>query len=210
MTRHYHQIWTTLQVANQQWKQWLQTNSKQPFYPISTNTTSTNNDLAPFATSAENMSLVELEMEIVNELEQSLSEIDSGNGSYQLDSNYNGETVFSHDLGARNSQWTSNSTTTTSSTNSCVDSKEDDYTLLHTDNHRNVCKTIDFILDQDAKSLSKMKQSWQQLQQWSRQCVEKKRKWSNNLFKYSSSRTIREDSYATPNSRREQQDIQGW
>jgi len=177
MTSHYHQIWETLLVANQQLKQWLYKNQPLP----NATTTITTQD-TPHQTS-QNSSRVELEMEIVKELEQSMSEIGSVDSlpGKELD------TSRLDDL-SRQRQLLEDAV-------EC----EDDYVLLHRDTHRHVCKTMDYILDQDAKYLSKMKENWQQLLL---DCV--KPRWQHHVDKKQPQNVVKKECNDTSDKQYEQ------
>ncbi|KAK4525901.1 hypothetical protein GAYE_SCF17G3810 [Galdieria yellowstonensis] len=178
MTSHYHQIWETLVVANQQLKQWLHKNQ-----PLPNNTTTTTTQDTPHQTS-QNSSQVELEMEIVKELEQSMSEIGS------VDSLLGKELDTSRldDLSQQRQQLLEDAV-------EC----EDDYVLLHRDTHRHVCKTMDYILDQDAKYLSKMKENWQQLLV---DCV--KPRWQRHVDKKQPQNVVKKECNDTSDKQYEQ------
>ncbi|GJD11554.1 hypothetical protein Gasu2_56880 [Galdieria sulphuraria] len=177
MISHYHHIWETLQVANQELRQWLKTNQEQP---TDNNTTSNNypsttsgpKELYPRTQPSKNTSMVELEMELVKELEQSLSEIDSVDIScYPSKPNRNQPTRKNRNRSQHDYSLPSTHSRSHIEGPVIIDSiemKDNDSIWLHHNIHRNVCKTIDCILDRDAKSLSKMKQSWQKLHQWSK------------------------------------------
>ncbi|GJQ12991.1 hypothetical protein GpartN1_g4782.t1 [Galdieria partita] len=164
MTSHYHDIWKTLQGANQELRQWLQENYQEQQHNHTTTashiyspTTGYNKGYS-YTQLPHDTCMVDLEMEIVKELEQSLCELDTVNKHR----NHSGGNLSYHDYTPSQLSHTHEACTA-----DFIESNEDDLTLLHRNTHRSLCKTIDCILDQDAKSLYRMKESWQQLHQWS-------------------------------------------